>query len=366
MKPASVIITRFPFTSQLGGEEIHTFAVANHLREVGHSVEFLTSCPVLRKFAHRNGFSTRKVWLFKPPVTLGTYFVFNLLSPFLFLWSLLIVLKIRLSRRNPKIYALSFTEKILFAPWCWVFKIKMIWVEHARIGNWFTKNLWKPWYKLWAMGSSVELVTVSKVMKKDLGIADVVVIPNAIDAKKFSKQYDAEILPDELKKYLREKKFNIGYVGRLSKDKGMEVLIEAAEVLDKVGIITVGSGPYKKLLEENDIRNVPFLTVEQVACFMQNIDLLVLPATETDPFGLVVLEGIAAGCPVMISDKVGIKDYLVVNKEVILENVESFSKKLEKIVLDPSQLKQIQNIQEKVLDRFKYKDMLDSYAKLFE
>jgi hypothetical protein len=56
----------------------------------------------------------------------------------------------------------------------------------------------------------------------------------------------------------------------------------------------------------------------------------------------------------------------VANKEVIVENVESFSNKLEKIVLDPSQLKQLQNIQEKVLNRFKYKDMLDSYAKLFE
>lgn len=366
MKPASIIITRFPFTSQLGGEEIHTFAVAEYLRKIGHNVEFLTSCPVLRKYAHQANFRTRKVWLYKPPVTVATYLAFNTLSPFLFLWSLFIVLKIRLTRRNPKIYALSFTEKILFAPWCWLFRIKMVWVEHARIGNWFTKNLWKPWYKLWAMGESVDVVTVSKVMKNDLEIADVTVIPNAIDAKKFSKHYDAEILPEELKKYLRQKKFNIGYVGRLSTDKGMEILIEAAEANLNAGIITVGSGPYKKLLEENGVKNVPFLSVEQVACFMQNIDLLVLAATETDPFGLVVLEAIAAGCPVMISNKVGVKDYLNNGKEVLVVKVDEFVQELEKIVKNPDELKKLSNIQEKVISRFKFEDMLESYAKLFE
>ena len=245
MKPASIIITRFPYSSQLGGEEIHTFMIAEHLREIGHSVEFLTSCPVLRKFAHDNQFKTRKIWMFKPPVSISTYAVFNLLSPILLIWSFFVVLGIRIFRKNPKIYALSFTEKLLFAPWCWLFRIKMVWVEHARIGNWFHKNLWKYWYKYWATSDLVKIVTVSKVMKTDLGISSVKVIPNAIDAKVFGKLYDVAILPAEVRQFLGEAKFNLGYVGRLTEDKGMDLLIALKQKIPEIGIITNGSGKYK-------------------------------------------------------------------------------------------------------------------------
>lgn len=365
MKPASVIITRFPYSSQLGGEEIHTFMIAEHLREIGHSVEFLGSCPVLRKFAHSHGFKSRKVWMFKPPVTVSTYLAFNILSPLLLLWSLIIVFFIRITRSNPKIYALSFTEKLLFSPWCWLFRIKMVWVEHARIGNWFHKNLWKFWYKLWAEGEFVEVVTVSKVMQKDLGIPHVRVIPNAIDTNIFSKIQDASILPSEVKNYLKQGKFKVGYVGRLSTDKGMNLLIDLKRQIPEIGITTIGSGPFKKTLIEEGINNYNYMAKEQVACFMQNIDLLVLPAVETDPFGLVVIEAIAANCPTVITTKVGAADYLVNKSETIITLPENFVKTVEKLYKNPLELKALKKFNPNTVKKFDLDSMLKSYAQLF-
>lgn len=366
MKPASIIITRFPFTSQLGGEEIHTFQVAEALREHGHSVEFLTSCPILRKYAKNNGFNCRKIWLFKPPVSIPTYAIFTLLSPILFIWSLFVLILLKISRPNLKIYSLSFTEKLLFAPWCWMLKIPMVWVEHARIGNWFHKNGWKFWYKFWAVGDSVKIVTVSKVMKNDLGIAGVKIIPNAIDQKVFSKIYDVSILPEEVRKSLQKSKFDIGYVGRLSQDKGMELLIELKLKHPEIGITTIGSGPYRELLEDHGINNFPFLNKEQIACFMQSIDLLVLPATETDPFGLVVLEAMAAKCPTLITTKVGVSDYLANKAESLICKPEEFAATAANSVKDKALLAKLKEQGEKAITRFDHQEMLNSYIKLFE
>jgi glycosyltransferase involved in cell wall biosynthesis len=365
MKSASIIITRFPFAFQLGGEEIHTFMVAEYLREIGHNVEFLTSCPVLRQFAHSHNFKTRKIWMYKPPVSFSSYLVFNILSPILFLWSFIVVLLIRIFRRNPKIYALSFTEKLLFAPWCWLFGIKMVWVEHARIGNWFHKNIWKYWYKLWATGDMVTVVTVSKVMKKDLGISDVEIITNAIDTDIFSKLYNVSILPQQVRKYLQKTVFDVGYVGRLSEDKGMDLLIQLKKEMPEIGITTIGSGPYKNLLEENGIRNYPFMKKEEVACFMQNLDLLVLPATKTDPFGLVVIEAIAANCPTLITNKVGVSDYLVNNKETFIVDPEDFVAKVKELYKKPNLLAEVKANTDSTKSKFELEVMLKSYGKLF-
>lgn len=365
MKPASIIITRFPFSSQLGGEEIHTFMVAEHLREIGHNVEFLTSCPVLRKYAHNNGFPTRKIWMFKPPVSIATYGIFNLLSPILLIWSFFVVLCIRIFRKNPKIYALSFTEKLLFAPWCWLFRIPMVWVEHARIGNWFKKNLWKYWYKFWATGNWVKIVTVSKVMKEDLGISTVKIIPNAIDTKLFSKFYDVAILPSEVRQFLGDAKFNLGYVGRLTEDKGMELLIALKQEMPEIGIITIGSGAYKHDLERAGIKNYPFMKKEQVACFMQNLNVLALPATETDPFGLIVLEAIAANCPTIITNKVGVSDYLSSNETVVCEP-DKFVDAVRKWIGSANRGEFPKLNTEHTLERFELDEMLKAYEGLFE
>lgn len=364
-KVNKIIVTRFPYESQLGGEELHTFEVVDYLRSEGKDVKFLTSCPVLRKFAHTRGIPVNKIWLYKAPVSLLSLIIFTTLSPALFIWSFLICTYLKIKFGRFAFYSLSFTEKLLFAPWCWLLRIPTIWVEHARIGNWFHKNPWKIWYKFWGSDTPFKIVTVSKRMKYDLGIEKVKIIPNAIDTAEFTKLHDASILPENVLTALRAKKIDIGYIGRLSEDKGMPVIIELAKEFPEYNFITVGSGPYKSELLNHNVLNIPYLTREQIAAFLQNINLFILPATKTDPFGLVVLESMAAGCPVLISQNVGIADYLTQN-EARVSDVNNFSSELNRLINSPEELKILSKNGKLAVERFNIDSMLKAYLNVID
>jgi glycosyltransferase involved in cell wall biosynthesis len=364
-KVNKIIVTRFPFESQLGGEELHTFEVVDYLMSQAKEVFFLTSCPVLRKFAHKRQIPVRKVWLYKPPVSAFSLFVFTLLSPVLLIWSFLICGYYKIKFGRFAFYSLSFTEKLLFAPWCWLFRIPTLWIEHARIANWFHKNPWKIWYKFWGKEKPIKIVTVSERMKTDIGMEQVLVIPNAIDTTEFSKLHDASVMPEEVLNALRAKKIDVGYIGRLSEDKGMQEIIKLANEFKEIGFITIGSGKYKNQLIENDVANIPYLSREQIAAFLQNIDLFILPATKTDPFGLVVLEAMAAGCPVLITSNVGICDYLN-HDEIEICEVENLSKTFGNLIQNPDRLKRLSNNGKLVVERFDINQMLSRYLKLID
>lgn len=364
-KVNKIIVTRFPYESQLGGEELHTFEVVDYLRSEGKDVKFLTSCPVLRKFAHTRGIPVNKVWLYKAPVSAFSLAVFTILSPVLLIWSLLICAYLKFKFGRFCFYSLSFTEKLLFAPWCWLFRIPTVWVEHARIGNWFNKNPWRVWYKFWGQDKPIKIVTVSDRMKNDLAIDQVLVIPNAIDTTEFKKLHDASILPEELLTALRSKKVDIGYIGRLSEDKGMEEIIKLANEFKDFGFITIGSGKYKKELTENNVTNIPYLTREQISAFLQNINLFILPATKTDPFGLVVLEAMAAGCPVLISQQVGVSDYLTQNEAEVCD-INDFSATFKKLLSNPEKLQALAANGKLAVNRFDIDTMLKAYLNVID
>lgn len=358
----NVFITRFPYESQLGGEELHTLDIAKHFREIGHNVEFLGSCEVLSGLAHENDFEFKRSWLYKPPVSFMSLILFSLMSPLLFLLAWIKVSKIRL-KKDPVVYMLSFGEKLLMTPFCKAYGIDCIWVEHARIGGWFHKNPWKFWYRFWS--KYVKVVTVSKMMRRDLGLKKTYVIENAIDTNFFKRLQDVNVLPKRLRESLGENEINVGYVGRLSSDKGMELLIKAKREMPNIGFVTVGSGPFLGKLNKSGISNYPFLERIQVACFMQNIDVFVLPATQKDPFGLVVLEAMAAGTPVICSDLCGISESLDDGIDCIVSSDDGFVSELRKLLDNEKKRKDLgSHGQETVMRKFSHKRMLEDFEKL--
>ncbi len=358
----TVVITRFPYHSQLGGEELHTLEVAKHFQKKGHKVELLTSCPVMLELARDNKFEHEEAWLYKPPVTFWTLLLFTLLSPLLFLKASMMVSKIRI-KKSPVVYMLSFGEKLLMTPFCFAANIPVIWIEHARISGWFNKNPWKHWYKFWA--NRVEIVTVSKMMRRDLGVKSVKVIDNAIDTYEFDVVQDAGILPKKLKEFMRSDGPIVGYVGRLTKDKGMDLLIAAAKELPDVTFVTIGAGPYYSRLKKNGVHNYPYLERTEIAAFMQSIDAFVLPATEKDPFGLVVLEAFAAKTPVVVSKECGISESLEDAKDAVIVTESDFVKKLGLLLKNSKKRDDLVEHAHATLTRkFSLSRMLEDYEKL--
>ena len=116
------------------------------------------------------------------------------------------------------------------------------------------------------------------------------------------------------------------YVGRFTRAKGMDALLEAATTLDAdTGVYFVGGEPEKahlRFCESQGLSNVHFVGFrrkEQLTDYYKAADLLVLP-TESDVWGLVINEAMACGLPVVTTNRCvaglelvedGINGYLV-------------------------------------------------------
>jgi phosphatidylinositol alpha 1,6-mannosyltransferase len=108
--------------------------------------------------------------------------------------------------------------------------------------------------------------------------------------------------------------FRIGYVGRLTKEKNVRVLARIEHALFTRGhrdfrMVIVGDGAERKWLRKN-MRQAEFtgvLTGRDLSREFANMDLFVFPS-ETDTFGLVVLEALASGVPAVVGSVGGPKD----------------------------------------------------------
>ena len=102
--------------------------------------------------------------------------------------------------------------------------------------------------------------------------------------------------------------FRFLYVGRLSREKNLDGLVDALDELlrrgHKVSLAVVGDGPYRKALELR-LRGRPavltgLLEGEELARAFASADAMVFPSA-TDTFGNVVLEAQASGVPTVVT-----------------------------------------------------------------
>jgi glycosyltransferase involved in cell wall biosynthesis len=108
----------------------------------------------------------------------------------------------------------------------------------------------------------------------------------------------------------------LGYVGRLSPEKGVDTLLEAMTELrseEATGLL-VGDGPERERLQrkasslslEDRLTWTGYVAHDQAHAIYRQIDMLVVPSRTVgnwkEQFGRVVIEALAAGVPVITSD----------------------------------------------------------------
>jgi glycosyltransferase involved in cell wall biosynthesis len=106
------------------------------------------------------------------------------------------------------------------------------------------------------------------------------------------------------------------FVGQMRSYKGLEFLLPAVAGRPELVLTLVGDGPLRRGYEETTARlgadNVRFLGRVPDAVLHAEYDasdVVVLPSvTQAEAFGLVVLEGMAAGCVPVVSDLPGVRD----------------------------------------------------------
>jgi len=171
---------------------------------------------------------------------------------------------------------------------------------------------------------SDKIIAVSEQIKDDLERSGIIkskisVIQNAVQTIHKAENYEENRRKKRLALAIKDEEFIVGYVGRLSDEKGVQYLIEAGMLLMETGmpckILIIGDGPKRKELEdmvkmkglEDNIIFTGFQT--NIEEWMSLLDIFVLPSlTEGTPMAL--LEAMAFGLPVVASDVGGIPEII--------------------------------------------------------
>lgn len=103
------------------------------------------------------------------------------------------------------------------------------------------------------------------------------------------------------------------YVGRLSAEKQIERIKPVLDNIPGACLALVGDGPYRgqleKIFENTQTSFIGYLSGEELASAYASGDIFLFPSS-TETLGLVLLEAMAAGCPVIGANKGGIPDII--------------------------------------------------------
>src|SRR5712672_3192157 len=150
------------------------------------------------------------------------------------------------------------------------------------------------------------------------------------------------------------------YVGRISKEKNLDVLAQAYRQLRDEGLpiqlYLVGDGPYLQALHVAMPEAIftGYLRGKELAAAYASADVFVFPST-TDTFGNVVIEAQASGVPVIVSDTGGPKELVEANVNGVVtksHDVEDLARAIRDLVNDKRKRHQMsRQARQAVIDR---------------
>ncbi len=182
------------------------------------------------------------------------------------------------------------------------FHKQLLWLER----KWFTEPISK--------ASEIEIIPNKKIIQ-DLSLygmdKNVEIVPTGIELERFNniKDEDVQALKDTLE--LNDAEFIFSYVGRTSKEKSIDVIIDAFSEHfrdnDKVKLLIVGGGPsFEDLLDvanRNDLKNNIIFTDlvpwDKIPLYYRLSDLFI-NASKSETQGLTYIEALASGTPALV------------------------------------------------------------------
>jgi len=212
--------------------------------------------------------------------------------------------------------------------WCWWKNIPVICSYHTHvpeyvkhyglgfIGTLLSIFFW--WLIRMCMNRCDLAIVTSTVLGEELrqhGIAtEMEVWRKGVDTElfqpgKFSSETRAKLMPDT-------SKISLLYAGRMSQEKSLPFLVKVMEderLMGKVHLSLIGDGPLRKELEQKSFAHLKehvsflgFMPPEELALAYASSDIFVFPS-ETETLGLVAIEAMAGGLPVVGVSARGLK-----------------------------------------------------------
>ncbi|WP_404428704.1 glycosyltransferase family 4 protein [Sutcliffiella horikoshii] len=223
------------------------------------------------------------------------------------------------------------------------------------------------------------LIVCSIYMKKEVekrinGEKKVYIIPNGVDLS------DEE--SSSVQDFINRRSFShlVLFLGRMVPEKGITTLIDAAkkihETYPECLFILAGKGPYlsdfKELVRKEGLEKhmlfIGYVNEREKATLLKRCDMLVVPSNY-EPFGIVAIEGMAAGKPVIAARTGGLSSIINDGETGLLfepENVSNLIEKISTLIEDPTLCGKLGEASNEVKQKYNWEDVRDQTEAVYE
>jgi len=237
----------------------------------------------------------------------------------------------------------------------------------------------------WMTYESKRAIVCSDAMKGEihshfhLPLEKIKKIPNAVEMSKYQKEINRESVKRRFGVSPHEKL--VLFVGRLVPQKGVEYLIRAVPLIaqhrPEAKFVILGDGWSKSYLENvamssgyrDKTRFLGFVSDSDLVDLTLSADVLVVPSIY-EPFGIVALEGMAAGVPVVAANIGGLAEIVEHDRTGVLvypRSPESIAWGVDKVLSDYSYAQWLtQNAKRKVREVYCWETVAKETAKVYE
>lgn len=378
MNIPKLLISRFPYSSEMGGTETFTLGLARAMRERGMDVSFLGKCSTLLGLLGKDDFKTKSPYLPKSPVSIGSVPSFVLLLPYSALRSWLLIKSLP---KNSSLYCLSLTDKILFAWFAHRRGMKVVWGEHESLKD--EKGNWRRWMKdnpffrlIRRLSRYATVATVSPGLARqftELGFSNVISIPNPLSPLYLQQSKEKAVsFPG---------KIVIGTASRLKPEKGIREFLALIPTLnakyDNLHFLICGGGPLegevRDFIAKQSLTNItllPHQKPEDMPSIYSSMDIaLFLANSPLETFGLAAIEAMSQGVPTIITPWFGLIERKAEEPWVLADTADQLAtlSTLEPLIADGEARKTLGERQKDyVLRSFSPEKSMARYATLFE
>jgi len=363
-----------------GGGEIYNLQLFNILKELHIETVLFSYNDDFIKKSEGTGVTTKKVFWGSEPSSLRYLAQFFILMPYNYLVFFILLFKYRGS--GNVVFFQGIHDKIIGTGIARILGYRVYWLEHLSLMPWIVrwdKRVIKYLYN--KSSKKVDgVIAISQSVKKEL------ISYLAINKEKVSVLYYGINLnlpnrnpSEKVEEFLKNNTGTvIGYVGRLHNEKGLSILIQAFNEVQKdlpSKLILVGEGEdrlkLEELVEEMGITDKVLFTgfQENVYSCIEKVDVFVLPSLVRESLGIVLLEAMSlkkicvasriGGIPEIIQN--GINGYLVGPGDVselsrVLYSIHSLSKENTHAIQE--------NAYATIIEKFSYQEMKKLVSKL--
>ncbi len=335
-----------PYHPQTGGVQVYCKMLAKGLSERGHDVTVI-SYPGAAPY---NGESV--VTVKAPPVKglRGTSFIIGA--------------AMKAVRGYDLILAQYYTTSGLASFLAWVTSLGrvryMITFHGSDVRPILPRFLWRSLAKA-VLSRSKAVITVSEWLKKEveeLGAEVKAVIPGAVPRDLYKSLPSKEDAKDRLK--LRDRV--VLSVGSLKRPKRFDLIPLIAERVD-ADFLIIGRGSFKGSSRVRLVGEVPY---EKIPLYYRAADVLLHPV-DWEGYGLVALESLAAGTPVVATDVGGLREVIkhgVTGFLVKPHDIERYAEYLNLILGDEKLAREMGSEGRKTALKRDWSDVVDEYEEV--